>query len=435
MEENIIDEFLKNGTIIVFDTNVWLDIYRVLPDEIANTLTLLNKDAIKNKLFIPSFVNTEFLKQYHSLISEHNLIVEKVKSQLKDTIAGFKIKTLGNVEQIRERHRVPIDEIVKKLESKFGELNKIADEFLEYNDTQNILDDEGIVDRVKSFFEEIYNTQKIDCLNKDELFEIFTEGEQRYKNKIPPGYMDKSKNEKGGFIYGDLIIWKEIVKYAKEQELNVLFVTNDVKEDWFDENGFHSKLVGEFERETNHKIIGLMGYEFYNYAKNKYLTAAETLTDIDTYIDDHKEEFIDNIYSELYDRLNSELYYSYGSENKIYDPWDILSEYDGSLYEYDDFDDLTVSKIKCNRNGSSVIIDITFDVEFTVYTAEYFGRDDDTHEVILSPERTHKVKGTINVLLDKPASEFLFDLENYALLDIKGAVEETEYNDGCGDEY
>lgn len=67
MEENIIDEFLKNGTIIVFDTNVWLDIYRVLPDEIANTLTLLNKDAIKNKLFIPSFVNTEFLKQYFAL--------------------------------------------------------------------------------------------------------------------------------------------------------------------------------------------------------------------------------------------------------------------------------------------------------------------------------------------------------------------------------
>lgn len=43
MNKNEMDAFFNSDCIIVFDTNMWLDIYRVLPDEIANILTLLNK--------------------------------------------------------------------------------------------------------------------------------------------------------------------------------------------------------------------------------------------------------------------------------------------------------------------------------------------------------------------------------------------------------
>ena len=62
---------------------------------------------------------------------------------------------------------------------------------------------------------------------------IMREGEWRYKQKLPPGYMDFEKKY-GIQKYGDLIIWKEILNKAKADNCSVIFVTNDVKEDWYE---------------------------------------------------------------------------------------------------------------------------------------------------------------------------------------------------------
>ena len=34
-------------------------------------------------------------------------------------------------------------------------------------------------------------------------------------------------------MYGDLILWFQIIDYAKEKKCPIIFVTNDVKEDWW----------------------------------------------------------------------------------------------------------------------------------------------------------------------------------------------------------
>ena len=49
------------------------------------------------------------------------------------------------------------------------------------------------------------------------------------------------------------LMWKEILRYAREKSVNVIFVTDDVKSDWWiDDNGqreFHPYLCQEFQRE------------------------------------------------------------------------------------------------------------------------------------------------------------------------------------------
>lgn len=65
-----------------------------------------------------------------------------------------------------------------------------------------------------------------------DVLEIIKEGELRYRNTIPPGYMD-SGDKKGTQIYGDLIIWKEVLLYAKDNKKDIIFVCDDVKEDWY----------------------------------------------------------------------------------------------------------------------------------------------------------------------------------------------------------
>ncbi len=74
----------------------------------------------------------------------------------------------------------------------------------------------------------------------EDIDKIKKEGESRYKTKTPPGYCDG--NQKQDNEYGDLFIWKEIIRYAKENDKDVIFVTQDVKEDWwFKEKG---KTIG-----------------------------------------------------------------------------------------------------------------------------------------------------------------------------------------------
>ena len=130
MESNAILNFLQNDTIIVFDTNIWLDIYRVLPDEIANTLSLLSKREIKEKMYIPSFVSYEFKKHHRQLQNEHSQIVERANSKLKDTVFKFKTKTFEDIVSLLDRHGINTIDVEKKFAEKFADLEKISADFL-----------------------------------------------------------------------------------------------------------------------------------------------------------------------------------------------------------------------------------------------------------------------------------------------------------------
>ena len=75
-------------------------------------------------------------------------------------------------------------------------------------------------------------------------------------NLVPPGYKDKKEKEaKEKFtysgltyipMYGDLIIWKQILDKASNEDIDsVIFITDDAKEDWqyiIDSNG--KKTIG-----------------------------------------------------------------------------------------------------------------------------------------------------------------------------------------------
>lgn len=103
-----------------------------------------------------------------------------------------------------------------------------------------------------------------------EIKEIVREGKSRYANQIPPGFKD-AETKNGIHQYGDLIIWKEILNYAKNKGQDVIFVTNETKADWImvDETSKDDKaekpmheelghprreLLVEFEEDTGHQI-------------------------------------------------------------------------------------------------------------------------------------------------------------------------------------
>ena len=83
---------------------------------------------------------------------------------------------------------------------------------------------------------------------------------------MPPGYMDNKKTENK---YGDLLVWKEILDYATTQSVDIIFVTHDQKEDWWNTN--HGKKIGpriELRKEFYEKT----GQRFHMYTMPSFLS-------------------------------------------------------------------------------------------------------------------------------------------------------------------
>lgn len=121
---------------------------------------------------------------------------------------------------------------------------------------------------------ELFDGKVGNKFDDEEMKQIIVEGNDRYEKKIPPGYKDAIK--KSGILdnnaYGDLIVWKEILRFSKKEKKNIIYVTHDQKEDWW--NKVRGKTVGprvelrrEFMEETNNK--------FHMYTMNNFIRRFE----------------------------------------------------------------------------------------------------------------------------------------------------------------
>lgn len=68
----------------------------------------------------------------------------------------------------------------------------------------------------------VVGNQVMPAVTQEEIYQICEEGEKRYKadSQIPPGFKD-AKNKDGVRKYSDLIIWKEILRFARDASLNL----------------------------------------------------------------------------------------------------------------------------------------------------------------------------------------------------------------------
>lgn len=230
----------------VFDTNVLLDLYR-LPENARNSLLkILTEGKIKNRIWIPFQVAMEFTYNRLDVISDQKNKFNSVKTIVNESID--KIRTLENEIQsqiqdlqLKKRHSVinPDSHINDKL---FENIIKTLTEYLQkLNELEQKQPDVTDNDPLKSKVEDLFKAKIGECFSKDELEAIYKEGEIRYKDEVPPGYKDRSKpglhlyqDRKILRKFGDLIVWKEIIKKAKEDKIEyIVFVISDSKDDWW----------------------------------------------------------------------------------------------------------------------------------------------------------------------------------------------------------
>lgn len=235
--------------LIVFDTSALLNIYSHSEKNISIILKFFSE---KNELiWIPKQVEIEFnrnssrakkeAKDYNALNRNLTTIIKsETPKKIKNIMDHYKACNFENIEILEKNIIDKLDEIKNIIDDYNSSMKKNSKEI------KSIHIEDQIAKALKSLSigEEFSIPEKI---------EAYEEGEKRYKYKIPPGYKDDSKDSPEKF--GDLIIWKQILKKVKfiSEPATLYFVSSDFKEDWIEENSLKIELINEL-KEINSKI-------------------------------------------------------------------------------------------------------------------------------------------------------------------------------------
>lgn len=244
-------EALWNNCVFVFDTNVLLNLYRYT--SITRDTLLAAFDDLKERVWIPHQVAYEFGKDRCDVIYE---TVDKYR----------------NIEKIEQDF---VAKLMTELRLKVTDKSviQLQDSINAWNAEQkkcNLLVTQASDDKILDTVLAIFNRKVGPPFSPEEMKAISDEGKERYEKQIPPGFCDVKKEKEGddNNVYGDLIVWKQILAYSAANHKNIIYVTHDQKKDWW--NISKGRTVGpriELRKEFSEKT----GQNFYMYSMESFL--------------------------------------------------------------------------------------------------------------------------------------------------------------------
>jgi hypothetical protein len=242
--------------IFVPDANVLLHCLRH-PANVRDELLRIF-DVVRDSLWIPYQVGLEFHRNrldvefgaqdmYQRLTSDYETIFNQAREKLK---------------QLRAHPVIDVDRELAAANTFLDDFKGRMEADAQAHPTQEI---QAAVDRLTVLLEGRVGEKWA----PEQLAAVKKEGEDRYARKVPPGFMDAKKDNDQKF--GDLIIWKDMITKAQAAQRPVIFVSDDVKEDWWwihrgRKLGPRPELVEEFHAAT--------GQDFHIYEFSNFLRIA-----------------------------------------------------------------------------------------------------------------------------------------------------------------
>jgi hypothetical protein len=276
-------ERLWKEATIVLDTNVLLNLYRLPTSARDEFLTVL--DLLKDRLWVPHQVALEFQRNRLTVIAAERKSTEDALSSAQEIVGELRKKV--DALQIEKRglgiKTQPILEDLQRANEKLVSAIEAT-----HSAQLEIASSDPVRDRLDALLSTNVgpgpkSQADLDALVKD--------GEDRFRDRIPPGFADaeKGKNQnEATFIhnhfkyqrkFGDLLLWKQLLEHAKSNSLKcVLLVTADRKEDWWWREqgktiGAHPELVSEIHRYSAVDLFWMYSsVQFLEHA-NKYTAA------------------------------------------------------------------------------------------------------------------------------------------------------------------
>ncbi|MCE9662970.1 PIN-like domain-containing protein [Halomonas sp. M5N1S17] len=232
-------------SLFVFDANILLNLYRYSDTTRSEFLRILEK--IKDRAWIPHRAAEEYLNNRLSVIDQQERSYDETQKS---------IETLKSDLENARQHPFVSNSTMAKVSRVFDELCE------ELNKNKAVHTNRISNDEIKGAISAIFENRVGSPYEKDKLVELISEGEERYRQKIPPGFKDGSKSGDSEIFvekcrkYGDLIVWAQVIDKAIDSGKGVVLVTDDKKEDWWEKFkgrtvGPRPELIKEFKDRAN----------------------------------------------------------------------------------------------------------------------------------------------------------------------------------------
>ena len=261
--------FNSKNCFFVFDTNALLDIYRLGKDTADKVLRLLEK--YKDRIVIPNHVAWEYHNHMLGIITEvlsvyDNFLKQNNKESLLNSITtSLRLEHTPSLKRKMEKCLgTAIEELFNEVK---GERDYMLSQFQTWG-LQNKLSD-------------ALGSKLLDGFDKAAIESIEKDGIDRYAQCVPPGYLDAK--EKDTNIYGDLIIWKEILSFAKNRSCSIILIGRDMKEDWLQK--MHGMICGPRQELLNEFSEYSPKGKFHIYTLDQFLAFAN---ERDNVLDDNE---------------------------------------------------------------------------------------------------------------------------------------------------
>jgi PIN like domain len=248
--------------IFSFDTNVLLHIYRYSPKTRERLFDILKE--LQKRIWIPHQVAYEIHKNRLTVISYQSGAYKEIQTILDKNLAIGALKD----DLFKKYQKHPFIDVKQIIEDIEGVINKIKDDL---QATKQAHPDFRENDPQWEQLIAIIDGKVGQPYSKEELDKKYKVAEQRFKDLVPPGYKDDDR-KKDNNKYGDVIIWFQLIEYAKSEKKPIIFVTDDNKEDWWLKHDGQTirprpELVQEMLTET--------GVRFYMYSADRFLDYAQ----------------------------------------------------------------------------------------------------------------------------------------------------------------
>lgn len=297
-------EFNKNiykeeDTLVMFDTNFFLDILRMPVDESKKYLKAI--DTLKANKFVSFFSVAEF--NYNKKYIKTAYVRDQIDNIYKGIEAKKKDLEFLNVEKMFDKTQLKtlnyfVGKELETVDKTINSLKKDVQQALSKVSTKlkgNFLSAEE--DIYTETLEKLY-TYMGDIPSQDFIDSVEEDGEKRYEDKTPPGFND---SEKVGYKiikdikfqekFGDLLIWKDLISHAKNENIKrIVWITNDgtskSKNDLIKRVdglslGLRIELITEMILETEYDLYIQTNEKFVNDVLNENVSNNESNTESD----------------------------------------------------------------------------------------------------------------------------------------------------------
>ena len=323
MDYTIFKEMIEKDAVIYFDTNCLLSLYK-LPESLLDKF-IESFGEMNNVIRISNQVQLEFDRNKNEAVTDS-------KKKLDSTIGNIEKRLIQVSEDLKQHKRNlrrnnfdPNDEKIDEYEMFIQKMIKEIRVELEQK-RQTDVSQRNYTRKIDTFIDTIINEENLIQKPAESVrIRQIIDGYVRAKHNYPPGYMDMNKKyhdrkktamqkSKGKLsvddltdYLGDYFIWCDIL--ADNPECNKIFVTNDLKEDWWkipqskklEEYEPRKELVNEFESINQSKGIGFIPFDLFIY----YLSLYFNVDSFESYFLVHGNEyFFSQVQEKLLDSLD-----------------------------------------------------------------------------------------------------------------------------------